>query len=745
MRPLVPTACALLAAALSAPRPASGAPAGDGGTEVTARLPGELSPLSARVAVVAGTVVLSAGARRQAGVVVGVGSLDAIDVTLTLKNDLGVAARAVELELVIGREVPDGLLDPRAGAERRRDRSPTLRGADGERRHASLGTPIEPIPGWRFRLGADLLAPTGTTPVTARFPLPPLEEASRPGSLAELGFSVRVVSYRVPKLPLATALKVLTAGTPADARSVFSGYGEEVRGEARRFDEEVLLGMLGAQPSREGRTLSQLAVGAGPAGTGARTPLELSFLLRACRRIGGQPTLEGLILHEARLDRSAPALPERLDEAHPPENLDLLPASGFAAALHETIVDVAHHNLAGLYLLLHAPPPAPPEALVEAARQLAGAEGLDAPDAWLEAALALSRDVPQFDPDTDREGRLPLLSTLARYGGPEVLPVLGRALEAEDIDVRDEAARALARRGGPAIAQLVAALDTEDAARRAPIASALGALEGEAREELARLVGERGVAVETGAGAESLVASLMAALREARLREVDERLARAEELAARSGADPAIPALLDEARRRSPGAYTEARERVGRVAARVYAARAAAGDPTARAILDEAGRLGPIAGSEYQAALGAARIAEARALAPRDLEGALRLLGPFAAEGAAGAGLAEGTADGAAGEAARRAAAGEIVLLALDGALGRGDRHGAERLLARARALAVPAASLATREASLESLRRRPLLLAAAGSAGLLLLAAGGLVLARRRRRRRETPGAAIA
>ena len=78
---------------------------------------------------------------------------------IELHDSLGVTARGVDLELVIGREVPEGLIDPRsaktAPGAAVGERSSTWFGADGEKRHASLSSPFEPLPGWRFRIAVD--------------------------------------------------------------------------------------------------------------------------------------------------------------------------------------------------------------------------------------------------------------------------------------------------------------------------------------------------------------------------------------------------------------------------------------------------------------------------------------------------------------------------------------------------------------------------------------------------------------
>ena len=691
--------------------------AGDPPTHIPFELRGDVSPAAASVRVESARVTVRGLPLRRGGVTVGVVGWDTVTCELTVRSDLDRTVRDVQMELVLGREAPVAL-------QRQR-----VRGADGADEEGGEGdgdaAAMVAVPGWRFRVLLDELPPRAVRPVPCRGTLPPLEQVDRPDSPSQLTFQARVLGYRVPRLTLERALELVQRGTPADQRAALLGYGEEVAGDARAFDEQLLLGMLGALPGREARQVQRLHRAATRPVQGRQAPrsaLEFAFLLRACRRIGGQPTLEGLIMNEQRLGETAPALPPRLDVAHPPENADLLPAAGFAAAVHEVIIDVARHNIAGLYLLLHPPPPPtppPPPIITEAARLLAAAEGLDEPDAWLEAAAALPPDVPQFDPDTDREGRLPIVPIMAKYGGPEVMPALARALDAEELPLREEAARALARRGAAGVALLVPALDSEDERRRGPVSAALSSLEGEAGAMLVALARARGAVIEVGATGVETVAALERAMADERRRAVEAQLSRAEELAARDGADPAVGRALDEARALSPRSFTGLRERVARVAVAIYRARAAAGRPDAHQPLDDVARLGPIAGNEFAEAVRDLRIADARALAPRDLEAALRLLAPSDTRPAQ--------------NDATRAVAQELTLDGLDRALDGRDRPRAAALLDRARSLGAPDAALAPRA---RRLRAQRLVLPAAVGALVAALTGGALLLWARRRRR---------
>src|SRR5262249_10968644 len=127
--------------------------------------------------------------------------------------------------------------------------------------------------------------------------------------------------------------------------------------------------------------------------------------------------------------------------------------------------------------------------------------------------------------------------------------------------------------------------------------------------------------------AATIVGAMEQRLLEERVHLVGERLGRAEALVEVDATRGEVGALMAEARSISPRRFAEARERVARIAAKVYRARAAAGRTDARDALDEVVRLGPINGAEYAAARRDARIAEARAVASSDLERALGLLG----------------------------------------------------------------------------------------------------------------------
>jgi hypothetical protein len=214
-----------------------------------------------------------------------------------------------------------------------------------------------------------------------------------------------------------------------------------------------------------------------------------------------------------------------------------------------------------------------------------------------------------------------------------------------------------------------------------------------------------------------LVDRLDAAAAAERVRAVSALLDEAERTAARDGATPAeVLAVLARARLASPHAYREARERVARVAARLY--RLPGGGDEARAALASVRELGPIADPSFHAAWRDARIAWARRLAARDVDAGVAWL-----------------CDGArvpADEGERAAALG-LLLDELDARIARHDRRGAEATLARVRRFGAAPEQLAPREQKLRLLRLANPAVAGGLAVGVAIVVA--LFLVQRRRR----------
>ena len=740
---------------------ASPSRAGDGGV-TSAEIRGVFSTREALVRVARGKVELSGTARIESGVPVGVSRFEEVHCTLEVKNALDRAVHDVQVELAFAREATGGgkaRLGKPGSDDEAADQQPTD------------APPAYPISGWTFHYTLDEIAPGATAALPCKSALPPSDRADAPSSFAELTFAVEVTGYRAERLSLAKAMEMVRRGSPADQHAAFRGYGDGLSDEARAKDEQALVALLSqavpevfAPPARSQDHhhahdgAAARADKPGKPDDGTTEALQFAFLLAAARRIGGEPTLFALLVAEEMLAARAPALPEKKDDGKGPSpSADLLPET-FAAAVHETLVDVAHENLAALYLLLHpaaAPPaeptPAPKDrhgrarheprqhdrqtnddaklavaqaALIMAANQFADEEELDAPESWMEAAAG---EQPAEGGKRRATGvQIALIEALGLRGGPEVMPALASALKSDDETLRGAAAKALAKRGEPGIAALADALDTEDRTRRKAAEMALVGLDGADFEAFGKLVRARGAAVSDDATATDLIAALDAKLAGDRAREVATLLDQADD------ADPLSPqplALLAQAKARSKTAYEASREHLARIAAHLYVARAAAHRADARVLLDEVAALGPVRDESFRAAFRDARIAEARALADKDLDRALAILGEKPIASGARQGF-DDKSDPVLAEAAR-----SLLVARLDDALNHRETKTAGVLLLRARRDGGSERELSPREHRLRLLRLA-LPLAIAGVVLLLVIGVSVPLMLRRKRRR---------